>query len=451
MYFIYSLLLGLAFLILLPRFLFDALRHGKYASGFRQRLGDVPNLADNTRPIIWVHCVSVGETQAARPLIKGLKEKFPFHDIVISTITRTGQELAQSILAKDAAAIFYFPFDWGWTVRRALNRVRPSTVLIMETELWPGFLRVCTGRRIPVAIVNGRLSERSCRRYRLVRSFMKRVFSSISLAVMQTEADAERLESLGMDPRRIRISGNLKFDAGMMNRNAAVTDEINQRFRFERETTLLAASTHTPEEAIVLEAFARLATYQPQLRLILAPRHPERFGEVAKLLEASCLTWIRRTSSASTNDAQAQVLLLDTIGELASVYSLAAVVVVGGSIAKTGGHNILEPAAAGSAVVTGAHTFNFRAIMKTFVEAGAVVQLPPLPLKEASTPLAEAIEQLFKDSSRREELVHRARALIDENKGATGRTLSLLDEVISKAPSSFDRLNALSVQGAPSA
>src|SRR6266545_223678 len=248
MYFLYGLLLTLGFLLLAPRFLYDALRHGKYVAGFRERLGALAPLQRNRQPVIWLHCVSVGETQAARPLVQGLRRRFPNHLLVVSTITATGQNLARELFQNEAAKVFYFPFDWRWSVRRALKVVSPAAVLIMETELWPGFLRECRRRQIPVAIVNGRLSERSFRLYRLVRHFMSRVLKSIDLAIMQTEADAARIHRLGIDSNRVSVSGSLKFDAGSMPTSESLTEQLRERFNPDRSPLILAASTHPSEE-----------------------------------------------------------------------------------------------------------------------------------------------------------------------------------------------------------
>src|SRR5215207_8065633 len=211
MYLAYSLLLTLGLVILIPHFLFQALAHGKYIAGLRQRLGAVPQV--DGKPVIWLHCVSVGETQAARPLAQRLKQEFPNHALVVSTITLTGQTLARDVFRDHAESIFYFPFDWRWSARRALKAVNPAAVLIMETELWPNFLRECKARRIPVALVNGRISRQSYRRYRLIKFFLRRVLSSLNVAVMQSERDAERLEALGMSKKNLFTAGNLKFDA----------------------------------------------------------------------------------------------------------------------------------------------------------------------------------------------------------------------------------------------
>lgn len=436
MYFIYSLLLGLGFLILLPRFLIDAFRHGKYVAGFRERLGSLSPLPNNEvddRPVIWIHCVSVGESQAARPLVQSIRGQYPNHRIAISTITLTGQNLAREIFKHDAEKVFYFPFDWRWTARRSLNAIHPDAVLVMETELWPGFLRECKKQQIPVALVNGRLSEQSFRRYRVIRGFMKRILSSLNLAIMQTEADAGRLRALGMNADNTFVSGSLKFDAGTISVTDSLTTEFRARFKLTDESPLiLAASTHAPEERIILDAFNHVVgKSESRPRLMIVPRHPERFAEVAALIGSSGFRWTRRTAPAKAADEQSEVILLDSIGELPSVYSLAPIVFMGGSIAKTGGHNILEPAAGGSCVITGAHTQNFQLIVETFVKAGAVVQLQPMSDSDATVELANTMLELLGNPAKRTRLGKLARTLVNENRGATERTMQLLNKMLS--------------------
>jgi 3-deoxy-D-manno-octulosonic-acid transferase len=435
MYFIYSLLLGLGFLVLLPKFLLDAWQHGKYISGLGERLGLLEKLDNNGHPVVWLHCVSVGEVQAARPLFQALRREFPAYAIAVSTVTVTGQQLARDIF-KNEAHIFYFPVDWRWTVRRALKAVNPSLVLIMETELWPSFLRECRRQTVPVAVVNGRLSEQSFRRYKLVRPFIARVVRCLDLALMQTKPDADRLCSLGLPADRVVVSGNMKFDAGTLTKTNTLTEELAARFHFaDGRPVLLAASTHDPEERIILEAFnrLRLSSDLKSLRLIIAPRHPERFDTVASLLAGSSLSWTRRSDQAAANDNRADAVLLDSIGELRSLFPLASLVFMGGSLAPIGGHNILEPAAAGGCIVTGAHTKNFDEIVKTFVAEGAIVQIGPVGDAQAAEVLAGVFENLLRDPQRRQDLETHGKALVEENRGATERTIQMLHGMLTNA------------------
>jgi 3-deoxy-D-manno-octulosonic-acid transferase len=435
MYFLYNVLLGLGFAILLPKFLLDAYRHRKYVTGLPERLGFIEKLNSKDRPVLWLHCVSVGETQAAQPLVQAISREFSQYRIVVSTVTITGQKLAREVFKNQAERIFYLPLDWRWTVRRTLRAIAPSVVLIMETELWPGFLRECRRQQIPVAIVNGRLSERSFRRYRLVSSFISQVVNCLKLAIMQTESDARRMGDLGLGLDRVFVSGNIKFDAGVPQAQNQLIEELTARYGLRSANVMLAASTHDPEERIILECFQELLKrHSSKSKLIIAPRHPERFAEVADLLDASGLRWLRRTAQPGPNDAACQILLLDTIGELRSIFPVASVVFVGGSIAKVGGHNVLEPAAVGACIVTGPHTENFRDIMATFVQADALVQLAPLSDQEAVTKVTEVLEELLRDPERRQALGERARNLVFENRGATERTLEILSTVLTGKP-----------------
>ena len=439
MYLAYSLLLSLGLLVLIPHFLFQALAHGKYVEGLRQRLGSLPPVGK--RPVIWLHCVSVGETQAARPLVERLKHAFPHYALVVSTITRTGQTLARDVFATHAESVFYFPFDWRWTARRALRTIRPDAVLIMETELWPNFLRECEAREIPVALVNGRISRQSFRRYSLIKFFLKRVLKSLNVAIMQSDVDAGRLRDMGMSVERLHTAGNLKFDAKDISLPNQQTLEIRERFGLRDDAPLiLAASTHAPEEKIILDAFAQLPE---QGRLMLAPRHPERFQEVASLIRESGLSWARRTDAPGSADANARVILLDTIGELPATYSLATVVFVGGSIVDRGGHNVLEPASAGAPVVTGAHTHNFHAIVDLLNEAKAIVQLPPVEGSDAARELARALTELLSNPQRRNDLATRAKELIATNQGATERTIKLIAPLLSTPRQNSSESNSL--------
>ena len=433
MYLIYSLLLTLGLVILLPRFAVDAVRAGKYVTGLRERLGRVPGQHDRDRPLIWLHCVSVGETEAAKPLVKALRERFPLHRLAVSTTTVTGQQIAKRAF-QDTATIFYFPLDLNWIVRRVLGTLRPSAVLIMETELWPNLLRECHRQSIPVALLNGRISQNSFRRYRWIHSFMRRVLSNISVAIMQSQADAERIRVLGMPADRLLTHGNIKFDgAELSEADASLAESFRDRFAFSLDQKIIvAASTHDPEETIVIEAFRGFIDSKNanSVRLIIAPRHPERFEEIAKQLDASGLKWSRRSALASDADRLANVVLLDSIGELRAVYALADVAFVGGSIAQRGGHNVLEPASQGVCTVTGPHMNNFTAITNALLEEDAIVQLPEVPIEEAARVLSSTLRDLLESRARRQQIGARARAVCDRNRGATEKTVQTISHLL---------------------
>ena len=448
MYLLYSLLLTVGFLALLPWFAIDAFRTRKYITGLGQRLGNFPAITGDGRRVIWLHCVSVGETEAARPLVRALLDKYPSYRLVISTTTVTGQRIARDAFGRDAAAVFYFPIDWAWTVRRVLRTVRPAAVLIMETELWPHLFRECYRRAIPVALINGRISVKSFGRYQMIRHFIRGVLANLSIALMQSEQDAQRIRELGMPDELVLMPGNLKFDSAENSTDDPATTDLRQRFGFDQIARLIvAASTHAPEEQVVIDAFKQLKLSQPdyQARLLIAPRHPERFGEVAALLETSGLTWSRRSAAAQAADRSCDVVLLDTIGELRAAYPLADVAFVGGSIATHGGHNILEPGARGVCVITGAHMHNFAAVTKAMLDEKAIVQLANVSTSAASVELARALNELLNDDSRRREIGHRALLVCNRNLGATERTLHLLANLLETPAGESIPFPALSV------
>ena len=428
MYFLYSILLTFGFIILMPRFLFDAVRKGKYTDGFWQRLGYLPDFNANQRPVLWIHCVSVGETQAARPLVKQILEDFPNYRLVISTTTKTGQELAQEVFANDAELIFYMPFDWRFSVRRALRHIKPNIILIMETELWFNFMREANKNGAGVFIVNGRLSEKSANRYLMIPKTMHRVLHYIDLALMQDAADAKRLSNLGIRYSKVRVTGNVKFDQQFDEAEAELTKEFRRRFAIEQDAPLIvAASTHAPEEALIIEAFKEVwknsADKLP--RLLLAPRHPERFVEVAVLAKNSGFDWVLRSEQESDRDKVAEVILLDSIGELRSVFPLAEIVFVGGSLIPHGGQNVLEPAVANKAIVTGFYTTNFTSIVNELAGQNALIQLPKLNEKEVPSQLAETFLSLLRNTEKRNQLAQNAFAVMKKNRGASSKTSRL--------------------------
>ena len=434
MYFVYSLLLTLGFIILLPRFAIDALRSGKYVTGLRQRLGNLPAINSNGKPVIWLHCVSVGEAQAAQSLVREITNRFPKLALVISTTTITGQQVAGKLFREQAAAVFYFPIDWAWTVRRVLNKLQPAAILVMETELWPRLFSEARQRDIPVALLNGRISDKSFGRYKLVRPFIRRVLSDLTLAAMQTQQDAARIRQLGMPENRMSIAGNLKFDISSAISESSVGNEIRDRFGLnDGRPLIVAASTHDPEEGIVIQAFRNVRQAHPSARLLIAPRHPERFEEVAHLLSNSGFSSGRRSATCSAADVRADVILLDSIGELRAVYPLAAVAFVGGSIAPHGGHSVIEPGAQGVCTVTGPHTQNFAAVTQALLAEDALILLRETDAP--ATELARVLTELLSDASSRRGIAERAKDVCARNRGATDRTIELISHLLAVTPS----------------
>jgi 3-deoxy-D-manno-octulosonic-acid transferase len=308
----------------------------------------------------------------------------------------------------------------------------------METELWPNLLRECHRQSIPVALLNGRISQNSFRRYLWIRSFMRRVLGNISVAIMQSQADAERIHELGMPSDRLLMHGNMKFDgAELTAAEASLAESFRDRFGFTPDQNIIvAASTHDPEETIVIEAFRRLIDPKNDpVRLIIAPRHPERFEEIAKQLDASGLKCCQRSAPKADADRFANVILLDSIGDLRAVYALADVAFVGGSIAPRGGHNVLEPASQGVFTVTGPHMNNFTAITSALLYEDAMVQMPEVPKEEAANRLASTLRSLLSDRDLRRQIGQRARAVCDRNRGATDKTIQTISHLLQQTDS----------------
>lgn len=430
MYFLYGIIYSLGFILMLPVFL---LRRSKYGAGFKQRLGLLPDFNARGRKVVWLHCVSLGEANAARPLAEKLKQRFPDHSLVVSTTTKTGQAVAKDAFGNIADLVFYFPFDWRNTVRRTLRKIKPSTVLLMETEIWFNFIRETYKSGSHVAIVNGRLSERSFDRYIKIKGFMKRVLNYLELALMQDNADATRLMALGARGSRVRVTGNIKFDHDLSDAETAVTDEMRVRFGVTADAPLLiAASTHSPEEKWVIEAFREVwkSSGQNLPRLMLAPRHPERFSEVADAIKASGFSWVRRSEKPSGRDKTAEIILLDSMGELRSAYPLAEMVFVGGSLIPHGGQSIYEPAAAGRAIITGPHTANFAAAVKEFSDRNALVQIEKVTDATVIGQLAGEFRSLLLDPLMRKRLGDNALAVMNANRGAVDRTIDYLEPIL---------------------
>jgi 3-deoxy-D-manno-octulosonic-acid transferase len=450
MYFLYSILLSIAGIALLPYFIYQAFFHKKYLSNFQERLGVLPDaLQAGTRATIWVHAVSVGETLAAGPLIKALRKRFPQHRLIFSTTTATGQAVARARIT-EADGFCYYPFDWKFSVRKALNTMQPNIVVLLESELWPNFLRACKQRRIPVVVVNGRVSDRSFQRSQKFRFWFRRMTANVTCFLMQSEADAERIKTLGAT--NVMVSGNIKYDIGQ-DKDAAIINAtaqvINAEFAFAQQPLIVAGSTSDGEEELLLAAFTevRKTPGLENTRLLLAPRHPERFEAVARLLDSSRFKYVRRSAcipqaemagfgsftpipQAKNPAYTAEVILLDSMGELSSLYRFASVVFVGGSLVPKGGHNILEPALEGKPIIVGPYMENFRAITTEFQRRDAVRQLQGANDKELIDALRNAFVELLQNKARAQTLGANARAAVEANRGATTKTVEVIASLL---------------------
>ncbi len=432
MYFLYSLLSLALFLVVSPYFVYQALRYNKYVGSFGQRLGYLPvsfNL-DGDRSI-WIHAVSVGEVLTARALVGELKQRYPSLRLFVSTTTMTGQRVARSDL-QHVDAVFFFPFDFGFIVNRTLRLVRPRLFVMMETEIWPNLLRACRRQGVRTVLVNGRISSRSFPRYRLARPFFRRVLRHVDRFCMQSEESARRIIDMGADPRRVTVTGSLKFDSLELPGAQSLARGPSRVLRFfrirETRPVIIAASTLKGEEQAVLTAFRQVKKTQPDALLIVAPRRPERFDEVEDLVRQEGFSTVRRTELAIDAEPRTDVVILDTIGELARLFQVATVVFVGGSLVDAGGHNILEPAVFGKPILFGPYMQNFAEIARAFLDNGAGLQVA------SARELEESLVALFGDPVRRASLGAAARALVETNRGAKDKSLAVIAELLPPTP-----------------
>ncbi|MGH9483097.1 MAG: 3-deoxy-D-manno-octulosonic acid transferase, partial [Terriglobales bacterium] len=400
---------------------------GRYTRFLAERFGRVGAVArQGGGGAIWLHAVSVGEALAVERLIAQLRQRFPARQVVLSVTTAAGRSVAERRIAADR--IFYFPLDFRFAARRALQAVRPELVLIAETEIWPNFLREAARRGVPVMFINGRISARSFARYRLVRRLLRPTLAPVASFLMQTPADAARARALGAAPERVQVAGNLKFDLIPPEHPALVRKLRAQLAAAGIGQVLVAGSTMEGEEAAVLAAFqqARGLGGAPVL-LILAPRHPQRFERVGELVAATGLPWVRRSRLETEPLPPGGVLLLDTLGELASVYQVATAAFIGGSLAPHGGHNLLEPAYWGVPVVVGPHMENFAQITEQFLGAGAALRAG------SALELGHLWRELLADAGLRQRVGAAARQLLQSQRGATERALETVEMLLERA------------------
>lgn len=409
-------------LLSLPYWIYQILRRGKYRSGILERMGKVPARllagdGDSQRKRnIWVHAVSVGEVLAVSGLIEEMRRSLPGYRVLVSTTTPTGQELARKRFGEED--VFYFPMDFTSAIRPYWRALQPEVVVLAETEFWPNFLRVAHEGGARIAVVNARISDRSWPRYRRFRWALRRMLAHVDLFLAQTEEDRARLQSIGADPARVRVTGNLKFDVSRASM-PAIVGTLRESLAVEGAgPVLVCGSTVEDEEAPLLKAFENVLVSHPHAVMILAPRHPERFDDVAILVQQMEVPLFRR-SRWEREALSGGVLLVDSIGELATIYSLADVAFVGGSLVPRGGHNIIEPAQYGVAIVVGNHTENFRDIVSLFQRRDAVriVGVSELPLM---------LMQLLANDAERKGLGRRAEDTMHSQAGATARTLEAL-------------------------
>ncbi|MFC1806797.1 tetraacyldisaccharide 4'-kinase [Candidatus Omnitrophota bacterium] len=421
------------------------LRFGLYSKELIDKLSEKKN--------IWIHAVSVGEVMAISSLVLKLREEYPSHRLVITTVTETGNSVAKKLIKKDEV-VLYLPFDLSFVVNKVFSYIKPHLLIITETELWPNLIRISGLLRVPTMLVNGRISENSFKRYKHVRLLMRRFLNKIDLFLMQSEADKERILYLGASESKVTISGNLKFDsANLSDISDASQKELKRLLNIEEdEKLLIAGSTHPGEEEMVLSAFDNLRERYPKLKLLIGPRHVERAPDIEKLIKDHGLNSVRisdatnesvigsrcavsgshldenRKPKTENRNLSITVFILDTIGQLKQFYSIADIVFIGGSLIKRGGQNILEPAALSKAIIFGPYMFNFRDIIEIFKADEAAIEIPD------SKSLGGEIARLLDDPSLRKRLGDRARSIVQENRGGVDKTQAAVKEIFSIYP-----------------
>lgn len=418
----------LALLVISPKIVFRMLRHRRYRNGWGERLGKISRFTD--KKCIWIHAVSVGEVNATRLLVDGLKGLGGDYEIVISATTDTGYARAKAIYG-DKLKVFYFPFDLSPVMRRALNNIRPDICLSMELEVWPNLTMLANARGIPVVVVNGRLSDRSFPRYKLIRPVTRWMFSKVSLFLAQTQEYAERFQYLGCVADRVVVTGSLKYDTAEIADSVEGDEELAGRIALGDERLWVAGGTGPGEERIVLDVFSRLKEMEEfsDLRMAVVPRKPERFDEVADMIEAADFSFVRYSvlkDCDSKAEGKPQVILGDTMGDLKKFYSLASVVFVGRSLADMGGSDMMEPAALGKCTIFGEHTFNFKQTVKALLEGAGAVEV------KDGEGLFEAIKKCLSEKDYSEGISNNGREVIRQNQGATEETVSEIARLLKR-------------------
>ncbi len=426
---IYNSALLLLSLSLFPYLVLRFLSERKHRTGLFQRLGFIPRRILERRsgkPVVWVHSVSVGEVLAAAPLIKQIRRQFPAYQLLLSTTTVTGHGVCLKKVATPDDLVIYFPLDISFIVRRVLNLFSPRAVLLMETEIWPNLIRKARRRRIPLLLVNGRLSEKSFQRYLGARFFVRPLLHSFSFIGMQTEEGKFRMAKLGALPAVLEVTGSMKYEAALATvPSEAEVEELRNELSIRTEKVIVAGSTHRGEEQLMVRAYLELRQKYPDLFLILAPRHPERFRKVEDLLRQKNIPFILRSARTKAT-SECRVMLLDTLGELTKFYALATLAFVGKSLTQKGGHNPLEPASCGKPVLFGPHMENFREVAEVLTSERGAVEVADL------RELVSAFDRLLADGDSAREMGQRARNAVKSRTGCVTRTVSKLRDLLSK-------------------
>ena len=410
-----------------PFLIVSSIRNGKYRQGWGAKfLGLVPR-SRNDKPCIWLHAVSVGEVNLLQPILTEISLKHPDWECVISTTTLTGMNLAKRKYSQ--YTVFYCPLDFSWAVASAFRRIKPAMLVLVELEIWPNMIRTAHKRGCPIVIANGRLSEQSFAGYRKISFLIRQTMRRITAVAAQNKDYANRFVSLGVDTSRVHITGSIKFDGAQTNRNNEATQSLMALSGLDPDVpVILAGSTQIEEETQIIQTYTELLPDHPELKLIIVPRHPERFDMVAEMLKNQSNTWIRRSEITEPLERDSwRILLVDVIGELGAWWGSADIALVGGSFGKRGGQNMIEPAAYGAAVCFGPSTRNFRDVVQQLLDAQAAVVV------HDQLELTEFVRKCLENKTFSENLGTRAKSLVSEQLGATTQTIDILAKAMANS------------------
>ena len=410
-----------------PFLIVSSIRNGKYRQGWVAKfLGLVPR-SRNDKPCIWLHAVSVGEVNLLQPILTEISLKHPDWECVISTTTLTGMNLAKRKYSQ--YTVFYCPLDFSWAVASAFRRIKPAMLVLVELEIWPNMIRTAHKRGCPIVIANGRLSEQSFAGYRKISFLIRQTMRRITAVAAQNKDYASRFVSLGVDTSRVHITGSIKFDGAQTNRNNEATQSLMALSGLDPDVpVILAGSTQIEEETQIIQTYTELLPDHPELKLIIVPRHPERFDMVAEMLKNQSNTWIRRSEITEPLERDSwRILLVDVIGELGAWWGSADIALVGGSFGKRGGQNMIEPAAYGAAVCFGPSTRNFRDVVQQLLDAQAAVVV------HDQLELTEFVRKCLENKAFSENLGTRAKSLVSEQLGATTQTIDILAKAMANS------------------
>ncbi|MDD3013913.1 MAG: 3-deoxy-D-manno-octulosonic acid transferase [Candidatus Gastranaerophilales bacterium] len=419
MYLIYSLLLLLLGIVLSPVIFVLFILKPKLRAGFWRKIGFYPDLRGNNT--IWIHAVSVGEVNAVESYIKKLRQQYPACNLVLTTVTRTGQQVARSKLSKVVNHITYFPYDFIFSVKSSIKAIDPKLVIIAETEIWPNFSHEVNKAGIPLVLVNGRISPNSYKNYKRFRFFLEKFLKNYSLILMQTEKDRNRIIDIGADSLKVEVMGNLKFDNTSILEQTDI-DNLKKSYEKNDKKILIAGSTHKTEDELILNVYSRLKMEFNNLKLIIAPRHPERNDQVLKLISERGFKFGLRSKSSNFNESD--ISLLDTMGELSKLYSICDLAFIGGSFSNTGGHNPLESAIYGVPVISGPTVFNFKDIYSYMTAHNAAVVV------NNEQELYEKIKDLLINSEKYQEMSRNCINIFESNKGALDFAVSKIKDYL---------------------